>query len=89
MVEEYEEMKKIALLTSGGDAPGMNAAIRAVVDAQGFAVDQAVIRYLVVRRVEEHAGRAVIIVTGPIIDYHGQVVGVIAGDLVIFALDLH
>ena len=24
-------MKKIALLTSGGDAPGMNAAIRAVV----------------------------------------------------------
>ena len=24
-------MKKIAILTSGGDAPGMNAAIRAVV----------------------------------------------------------
>ena len=24
-------MKKIAVLTSGGDAPGMNAAIRAVV----------------------------------------------------------
>ena len=26
-------MKKIAVLTSGGDAPGMNAAIRAVVRA--------------------------------------------------------
>ena len=25
------EMKKIGVLTSGGDAPGMNAAIRAVV----------------------------------------------------------
>ncbi len=25
------EMKRIAVLTSGGDAPGMNAAIRAVV----------------------------------------------------------
>ena len=24
-------MKKIAILTSGGDAPGMNAAVRAVV----------------------------------------------------------
>jgi len=29
--EEGEEMKKIAILTSGGDAPGMNTAIRAVV----------------------------------------------------------
>ena len=28
-----EPIKKIALLTSGGDAPGMNAAIRAVVRA--------------------------------------------------------
>ena len=27
-------MKKIAVLTSGGDAPGMNAAIRAVVRLQ-------------------------------------------------------
>jgi len=26
-----EKVKKIAVLTSGGDAPGMNAAIRAVV----------------------------------------------------------
>ncbi|HOR53046.1 MAG TPA: 6-phosphofructokinase, partial [Bacilli bacterium] len=26
-------MKRIAILTSGGDAPGMNAAIRAVVRA--------------------------------------------------------
>lgn len=30
-IPEYDSMKKIALLTSGGDAPGMNAAIRAVV----------------------------------------------------------
>ena len=29
-------MKKIAVLTSGGDAPGMNAAIRAVVRACAF-----------------------------------------------------
>ena len=27
------EIKKIGILTSGGDAPGMNAAIRAVVRA--------------------------------------------------------
>ena len=27
-------MKTIGILTSGGDAPGMNAAIRAVVDQQ-------------------------------------------------------
>jgi 6-phosphofructokinase 1 len=31
MGEELENMKKIGVLTSGGDAPGMNAAIRAVV----------------------------------------------------------
>ena len=29
-------MKKIAVLTSGGDAPGMNAAIRAVVRTAVF-----------------------------------------------------
>ena len=29
-------MKKIAVLTSGGDAPGMNAAIRAVVRKANF-----------------------------------------------------
>ncbi len=29
-------MKKIAVLTSGGDAPGMNAAIRAVVRKASF-----------------------------------------------------
>lgn len=29
--EERQEMKRVAVLTSGGDAPGMNAAIRAVV----------------------------------------------------------
>ena len=29
-VEEENIMKKIAVLTSGGDAPGMNAALRAV-----------------------------------------------------------
>jgi len=29
-------MKRIAVLTSGGDAPGMNAAIRAVVRASAF-----------------------------------------------------
>ena len=28
---ESEMIKKIAVLTSGGDAPGMNAAVRAVV----------------------------------------------------------
>ncbi|WP_374695289.1 6-phosphofructokinase [Areca yellow leaf disease phytoplasma] len=36
-----KENKKIAVLTSGGDAPGMNAAIRAVVfksAKQGFEV---------------------------------------------------
>jgi 6-phosphofructokinase 1 len=36
-----EEIKKIGVLTSGGDAPGMNAAIRAVVRAgihHGFEV---------------------------------------------------
>lgn len=31
MTKEVEKMKKIAVLTSGGDAPGMNAAVRAVV----------------------------------------------------------
>src|SRR5699024_11296117 len=31
MLEGYVVMKKIAVLTSGGDSPGMNAAIRAVV----------------------------------------------------------
>ena len=29
-------MKKIAVLTSGGDAPGMNAAVRAVVEQQSI-----------------------------------------------------
>ena len=29
-------MKRIAVLTSGGDAPGMNAAIRAVVRQSNF-----------------------------------------------------
>jgi len=29
-------MKRIAVLTSGGDAPGMNAAIRAVVRSAAF-----------------------------------------------------
>ena len=29
--ERYEEMKKIAILTGGGDCPGLNAVIRAVV----------------------------------------------------------
>ena len=29
-------MKRIAVLTSGGDAPGMNAAIRAVVRAANY-----------------------------------------------------
>lgn len=33
IIKEVTEMKRIALLTSGGDAPGMNAAIRAVVRA--------------------------------------------------------
>ena len=28
-----DKVKKIAVLTSGGDAPGMNAAVRAVVRA--------------------------------------------------------
>lgn len=31
MLERYVVMKKIAVLTSGGDSPGMNAAVRAVV----------------------------------------------------------
>ncbi len=30
-MEEQKKIKKIGVLTSGGDAPGMNAAIRAVV----------------------------------------------------------
>ncbi|MGL5972556.1 MAG: 6-phosphofructokinase, partial [Oscillospiraceae bacterium] len=30
---EIKKLKKIGVLTSGGDAPGMNAAIRAVVRA--------------------------------------------------------
>ena len=29
--ERYSKMKTIGVLTSGGDAPGMNAAVRAVV----------------------------------------------------------
>ena len=29
-------MEKIAVLTSGGDAPGMNAAIRSVIRMAGF-----------------------------------------------------
>ena len=29
--ERYEQMKKIAILTGGGDCPGLNAVIRAVV----------------------------------------------------------
>lgn len=33
VVKEGEEQKSIAVLTSGGDAPGMNAAVRAVVRA--------------------------------------------------------
>ena len=33
--------KKIAVLTSGGDAPGMNAAVRSVVRA-GIALDMTV-----------------------------------------------
>lgn len=36
MVEEKSKPKRIGLLTSGGDAPGMNAAIRAVVRAGIF-----------------------------------------------------
>lgn len=31
MAKNIKEIKKIGVLTSGGDAPGMNAAIRAVV----------------------------------------------------------
>lgn len=31
VIERYVVMKKIAVLTSGGDSPGMNAAVRAVV----------------------------------------------------------
>jgi len=31
LVRQEKEVKRIAVLTSGGDAPGMNAAIRAVV----------------------------------------------------------
>ena len=30
-MHEEEKVKRIAVLTSGGDAPGMNAAVRAVV----------------------------------------------------------
>ncbi|AGL90826.1 6-phosphofructokinase [Candidatus Phytoplasma australiense] len=40
-MKKEKELKKIAVLTSGGDAPGMNAAIRAVVlegNKQGFEV---------------------------------------------------
>ena len=33
-------MKKIGVLTSGGDAPGMNAAVRAVVRAGCGAADE-------------------------------------------------
>ena len=33
-------MKKIAVLTSGGDAPGMNAAIRAVESIMEFEDDE-------------------------------------------------
>lgn len=33
MIEEIKEIKTIGILTSGGDSPGMNAAIRAVVRA--------------------------------------------------------
>ena len=31
-----ENIKRIAVLTSGGDAPGMNAAVRAVVRSSAF-----------------------------------------------------
>jgi 6-phosphofructokinase 1 len=34
--EEVSEMKRLAVLTSGGDAPGMNAAVRAVVRRAAF-----------------------------------------------------
>src|SRR5688572_28904501 len=40
-LQEWQPMKRLAVLTSGGDAPGMNAAIRAVVRigvARGFEV---------------------------------------------------
>lgn len=33
-----EQIKKIGVLTSGGDAPGMNAAVRAVVRACIFTI---------------------------------------------------
>ena len=33
------KIKKIGVLTSGGDAPGMNAAIRAVVRLMVFTMD--------------------------------------------------
>ena len=35
-IKMAEKMKRIAVLTSGGDAPGMNAAIRAVVRAAKY-----------------------------------------------------
>ena len=35
-MEAKDKIKKIGVLTSGGDAPGMNAAIRAVVRAAIF-----------------------------------------------------
>lgn len=45
MLYENPKIKKIAVLTSGGDAPGMNAAIRAVVRATIFYGKEAVAVY--------------------------------------------
>ena len=40
--ERTPAMKRIAVLTSGGDAPGMNAAIRAVTRRADFPADRKV-----------------------------------------------
>ena len=34
-----KQIKRIGVLTSGGDAPGMNAVVRAVVRTSAFAAD--------------------------------------------------
>ena len=54
-----EEIKKIGVLTSGGDAPGMNAAIRAVVrssfyygiEAVGISESSCVLRLIFINQI--------------------------------------
>ena len=45
-----KEINTIGVLTSGGDAPGMNAAIRAVIQRKESERNQAWIRWIIKRR---------------------------------------